>query len=216
MRQIKVFLADDHKILRDSLSMFLTHEADMIVIGEASNGQEAFSRILQLVPDVAVIDISMPQLNGIDLCIKLKQEKPEIKLVILSMHKTESYIAKALNAGVNAYVLKDNALEELLSAIRSVDEGRMFLSPDLVEMVVSGYLNEKPTGTNSEADSISVREREVVQLLAEGLNNKEVADRLNLSVKTVETHRANIMKKLGLKNIADLVLYAVRNQLIQV
>lgn len=216
MEEIKLFLADDHKILRDSLKLFLSHEQDMAVIGEASNGLEAYTGIMNLKPDVAIIDISMAQLNGLDLCLKLKQEVPEIHLIVLTMHKSEQHVYKALNIGVSGYVLKDNAIEDLVHAIRTVHSGRMFLSPDLLSLVVGGYLNEGHIHPTFESDALSVREREILQLLAEGRSNKEVAESLHLSVKTVETHRANIMKKLGLKNIADMVLYAVRNHLIEV
>lgn len=216
MKKIRVFLADDHKILRESLRLYLSHEADIEVVGEAPDGLEAYSGILAIMPDIVILDISMPKLNGLDLCSKLKQEHPAIKVIILSMHKGENSIHKALNIGVNGYVLKDNALEDLTNAIRTVWNGKMFISQDLIEMVVNGYIQEGGKKAGSEAEVLSIREREILQLLAEGLSNKEVADELHISIKTVETHRANIMKKLGLKNIADLVLYAVRNQLIEI
>ncbi len=216
MKKISVFLADDHKILRESLKLYLSQEPEIEVVGEAADGLEAYSAILALNPDIAILDISMAKLNGLDLCIKLKQEKSDLKVIILSMHKTESYIYKALNIGVNGYVLKDNALEDLMNAIRTVWDGRMFISQDLIEMVVSGYVSEGTRKTTFESEILSVREREILQMLAEGRSNKEVADGLHISIKTVETHRAHIMKKLGLKNIADLVLYAVRNQLIEI
>ena len=216
MKKISVFLADDHKILRESLKLYLSQEPEIEVVGEASDGLEAFDAIMRLKPEIAILDISMAKLNGLDLCLKLKQEFGDLKVIILSMHKAESYIYKALNIGVNAYVLKDNALEDLMNAIRSVWAGRMFISQDLLEMVVSGYVGDGGRKVSYEADGLSVREREIMQMLAEGRSNKEVADSLHLSIKTIETHRANIMKKLGLKNIADLVLYAVRNQLIDI
>lgn len=216
MKKISVFLADDHKILRESLKLYLSQEPEIEVVGEASDGLEAFDAIMRLKPEIAILDISMAKLNGLDLCLKLKQEFGDLKVIILSMHKAESYIYKALNIGVNAYVLKDNALEDLMNAIRSVWAGRMFISQDLLEMVVNGYIGDGGRKVSYEADGLSVREREIMQMLAEGRSNKEVADSLHLSIKTIETHRANIMKKLGLKNIADLVLYAVRNQLIDI
>lgn len=216
MKKIRVFLADDHKILRESLKLYLSQEPEIEVVGEASNGLDAYNAIIALNPDIAILDISMAQLNGLDLCMKLKQEQSDLKVIVLTMHKTESYIYKALNIGVNGYVLKDNALEDLMNAIKSVWEGRMFLSQDLLEIVVSGYVSEGVRKTTFESDILSIREREILQMLAEGRSNKEVADDLHLSIKTVETHRANIMKKLGLKNIADMVLYAVRNHLIEI
>lgn len=216
MKKIRVLLADDHKILRESLKLYLSQEPEIEVVGEAADGLEAYDAIMALNPDIAILDISMSKLNGLDLCLKLKHELPAIKIIILSMHKTESYIHKALNIGVNGYVLKDNALEDLMNAIRAVWNGKMFISQDLIEMVVSGYVHEGMKKAGFETEVLSIREREILQMLAEGRSNKEVADGLHISIKTVETHRANIMKKLGLKNIADMVLYAVRNQLIDI
>jgi DNA-binding NarL/FixJ family response regulator len=215
MKQIKVFLADDHKILRESLVILLSQQEDIEVTGEAADGVEALKGITELKPDIAVIDISIPRLNGIDLAARLNQELPETKIIILTMHKSEEFVAKALQAGVMGYVLKDNALEELMHAIKTVYQGKVFLSPGVTQLVVSGYLKGIPNGGYTKANLISTREREILQLLAEGKSNREISDLLSLSVKTVETHRANIMRKLGFKNIIDLVLYAVRNHIIE-
>lgn len=215
MKKIKVFLADDHKILRESLVILLSQQENIEVTGEAADGVEAFKGIVSLKPDIAVIDISLPKLNGIDLAARLHQELPETKVIILTMHKSEEFVARALQAGVMGYVLKDNALEELMLAIETVDQGDVFLSPSVTQLVVKGYLKGVPGGGYAKTDPISTREREVLQLLAEGKSNREISDLLSLSVKTVETHRANIMRKLGFKNIIDLVLYAVRNHIIE-
>lgn len=215
MKKIKVFLADDHKILRQSLVILLSQQDDIEVIGEAADGVEAFKSILSLKPDIAVIDISIPKLNGIDLAVKLKQESPETKIIILTMHKSEEFVIMALQAGVKGYVLKDNALEELIQSIETVDQGNIFLSQGVTQLVVNGYLKSIPNGEGTKSNPISSREREILQLLAEGKSNKEISDILSLSIKTVETHRANIMRKLGFKNIIDLVLYAVRNHIIE-
>lgn len=216
MEKIKVFLADDHKILRDSLVILLSRKENIEVVGECGNGQEAFRLISELHPDVAVLDISMPELNGLELAAKLKAEQPDVRCVILTMHKTEEYVARALVAGVRGYVLKDNALEELIACIDAVYAGKVFLSKDVTGFVVDGFIsNIKNDSAPYQAEPVSAREREVLQLLAEGKSNKDISTELNLSIKTVETHRANIMHKLNLRNIADLVLYAVRNHIIE-
>lgn len=215
MEKIKVFLADDHKILRESLVILLSQKEDIQVIGEASEGQEAYRKINELKPEIAVLDISIPQLNGLDLAAKLRSELPKVKVVILTMHKAEEFVTKALLTGVKGYVLKDNALEELITCIEAVHRGKVYLSEDVTQFVVDGFIkNLQGTGLSQE-EGISAREREVLQLLAEGQSNKEISVSLNLSIKTVETHRANIMRKLGFRNITDLVLYAVRNHIIE-
>lgn len=214
MEKIKVFLADDHKILRESLVILLSQKENIQIVGEAGDGQEAYRKITELKPDVAVLDISIPRLNGLDLAVRLKNELPEVRTVILTMHKTEEYVTRALCSGVRGYVLKDNALEELIECIETVSAGKMFLSQDVTGFVVDGFLSGL-RDTGFQAEGISSREREIVQLLAEGKSNKDISEELNLSVKTVETHRANIMRKLGLRNLADLVLYAVRNHIIE-
>ena len=215
MKKIRVFLADDHKILRESLVILLSRHEDIEVVGEAADGQEAYEKIMKLRPDIAVLDISIPRLNGIDLAFRLEQEAPEIRVVILTMHKSEEFVTKALQAGVKGYVLKDNALEELIECIETVYDDNVFLSNSVTKLVVHGFVNGLREKDDVQTETISSREREVMQLLAEGQSNKDISAALNLSIKTVETHRANIMHKLGLKNIADLVLYAVRNHMIE-
>lgn len=211
---IKVFLADDHKILRESLIFLLRQESDLEVIGEAADGHRAIEEIMRLKPDIAILDISLPQLNGLEVAARLKKEDPAIKIIILTMHKNEDFVARAYQLKVDGYVLKDNALEELLKSIRIVQAGGIYLSSDITATVVAGFVaNFNQKGGKTEL--ISSREREIVQLLAEGNSNKDIAQLLNLSIKTVETHRSNIMHKLGLKNITDLVLYAVRNHFIE-
>lgn len=215
MKKIKVFIADDHKILRESLVILLSQEDNIEVIGEAADGQEAFSKIIRLKPDIAILDISIPQLNGLDLAAKLKQEMTDIKIIILTMHKSEDFVTRALCLGVKGYVLKENALEELLQCIKTVYNNKMFLSQNITELVVNGFIKDCQKKNNSETEVMSTREREILQLLAEGATNKDISCTLNLSIKTVETHRANIMRKMGFRNIADLVLYAVRNHIIE-
>ncbi len=215
MNKIRVFLADDHKILRESLVILLSQKENIEVVGAAGDGLEAYRKILEIKPNIAVLDISIPHLNGLDLAEKLKAEMPEVKVVILTMHKSGDFVSKALSAGVRGYVLKDNALEELIECIELVSERKIYLSQDITGIVVEGYVNKNREIADAGENSVSTREKEILQLLAEGKSNKEISDLLNLSIKTVETHRANIMRKLGFHNITDLVLYAVRNHLIE-
>lgn len=215
MHNTTVYLVDDHKILRESLIYLLRQEASLEVIGEAADGHDAYRDILRLKPDIAILDISIPSLNGLDLAAKLKQELPELRIIILTMHKTEEFVARAYSLGVSGYLLKDNALEELLKCIRCVVEGKTYLSEDLFHTVIHGFVTHHQKEGGTVPETITTREREIVQLLAEGCSNRDIADKLNLSVKTVETHRANIMKKMGFRSITDLVLYAVRNHMIE-
>lgn len=215
MSKIRVFLADDHKILRESLVILLSQKDNIEVVGAAGDGQEAYRKILELQPDIAVLDISIPRLNGLDLAERLRTELPGVKVVILTMHKSGEFVSKALCAGVRGYVLKDNALEELIECIELVYTNKIYLSQDITGIVVEGFVHNSRDGAESGESAISSREREILQLLAEGKSNKDISDLLNLSIKTVETHRANIMRKMNFKNITDLVLYAVRNHIIE-
>lgn len=215
MSKIRVFLADDHKILRESLVILLSQKDNIEVVGAAGDGQEAYRKILELQPDIAVLDISIPRLNGLDLAERLRTELSGVKVVILTMHKSGEFVSKALCAGVRGYVLKDNALEELIECIELVYTNKIYLSQDITGIVVEGFVHNSRDGAESGENAISSREREILQLLAEGKSNKDISDLLNLSIKTVETHRANIMRKLSFKNITDLVLYAVRNHIIE-
>lgn len=215
MSKIQVFLADDHKILRESLVILLSQQENIEVVGAAGDGQDAYRQILELKPDIAVLDISIPRLNGLDLAEKLKTELPEVKVVILTMHKSGEFVSKALCAGVRGYVLKDNALEELIECIELVYAHKIYLSQDITGIVVEGFVHNSRETIDTGECAISSREREILQLLAEGKSNKYISDLLSLSIKTVETHRANIMRKLGFKSITDLVLYAVRNHIIE-
>lgn len=214
MQKIKVFIAEDHTILRQSLVILLARQENIQVVGEAADGQEAYRKIIGLRPDIAILDISLPLLNGIDLAAKLRQEAAGVHMVILTMHKSEEFVTRALRAGVRGYVLKDNALEELIKCIETVYHGNIYLSESVTQLVVDGFIRNAPE-ESPEEEAISAREREILQLLAEGKSNKDISSLLNLSIKTVETHRANIMRKLGLKNVVSLVLYAVRNHIIE-
>ncbi len=215
MDKTRILIADDHKILRELLVSYLEQKETFEVVGEAADGHEALKEAIRLLPDVVILDISLPMLNGLDVAMKLKSEAPGIKVIILTMHKSEEFVRKAFEAGVAVYLLKENAPEELLQAIEVVVQGGAYISNKITSMVISGFLAGQ-SKKQDDADQISTREREILQLLAEGYSNKEIAETLNLSLNTVETHRFNIMRKLGLHSIVDLVLYAIRNHIIEV
>jgi DNA-binding NarL/FixJ family response regulator len=210
----RVLIAEDHAILRDGLRALLTTSADLEVVGEADNGREAIRQIGILKPDLVIMDLTMPGTNGIDAIREVKRRYPQMKVLTLTVHKTEEYIRTALQAGTNGYVLKETTHAELLIAIRSVMAGKTYLSPGVSERVISGYLNggtEDQPATSS--DSLTQREREVLKLVAEGMPNKKIALYLSISIKTVEKHRANLMKKLNLHNASALTSYAIENGL---
>jgi DNA-binding NarL/FixJ family response regulator len=208
-------VADDHKILRELLISYLKQKETFEVVGEAADGHEALKEAIRLLPDVVILDISLPMMNGLDVAMQLKSEAPGIKVIILTMHKSEEFVRKAFEAGADVYLLKENAPEELLQAIEVVVQGGAYISDKITPMVISGFLAGQ-SKKQDDADQISTREKEILHLLAEGYSNKEIAETLNLSQNTVETHRFNIMRKLGLHSIVDLVLYAIRNHIIEV
>lgn len=213
MRKISILVADDHQILRDLLVNLLKSKENLEVISEAADGYQALQEALRLQPDLVILDISLPKLNGIEVAKQLKNQAPAIKTIILTMHKSEDFVRSAYQAGVRAYLLKENALEELLHAIEVVINGGIHISDQIAPLIISGLLENPSAGQGEEM--ITTREREVMQLLAEGYSNKEIAGILTISLKTVETHRANIMKKLNFRSITDLVLYAVRHHIIE-
>lgn len=214
---IRVLIADDHQIVRDGLKSMLAKSLDVEVVGEAENGREAVSLARELGPDVVVMDIGMRELNGIDATRQIVDELAGTKVIALSMHSDRRYVSEMLAAGASGYLLKDGAFDELASAIRAVADGRAFLSQGVADTVLEDYrrqLSGSPqTAPAGSARPLSGREREVLQLIAEGLSTKEIAARLHLSVKTVETHRRQIMEKLGIYNVAGLIKYAVREGL---
>lgn len=208
--KIKIFLADDHKILRESLIMLLGQESDIEVVGEAQDGIAAEEEVMKKDVDVLILDISMPKRSGTDVAKNLRQ-LPDLKIIFLTMHKSEEILAEAFMNGAKGYVLKENAFEELIKAIHSVMENKIYVSSLLAPTLLHGFLeNEK------KENALSIREREVLKLIAEGYSNKEISNMLMISIKTVETHRASIMRKNNFKNITELVLYAARNHLIEI
>jgi DNA-binding NarL/FixJ family response regulator len=215
MSKIRVLVADDHGIVRKGLRFVLERQDDLEVIGEASDGREAVRICEQASPNVVVMDIAMPQLNGLDAAAQIVRHSPEIKVIILSMHAGEDYLVRALNSGVKAYLLKDSAELDLVRAVRAVAQGSSFFSPAIAQLLAEDYTRQlQQRGLQDSYALLTEREKEVLQLLAEGKSNKEVATALNVSPYTVETHRTHIMQKLDLHNTAEVVLYAVRKKII--
>ena len=215
MKSIRVLLADDHKLIRAGLVLVVQQQPDLSVIGEADDGRQAVQLVESLKPDVVVMDIGMPNLNGIEAARQITASRPDTAVVILSMHADEGYVLRALKAGARAYLLKDSATTDLVQAIRAVVEGKSFFSPAVSKVLLQDYMRKlRRSGAEDSYDLLSPREREVLQLVAEGKSNKEVANLLNLSTYTVETHRAKIMQKLNLKGVPELILYAVRKGII--
>lgn len=215
MTLIRVLLADDHTLIRAGLRMVVVSQPDFTVVGEASDGREAVALAEQLKPDVVVMDIGMPSLNGIEACRQIHDSLLGTQVIMLSMHSDEGYVLRALKAGAKGYMLKDSAEADLASAIRAVTAGKSFFSPAVSKILLEDYMRKlKRTGAEDSFDLLSPREREVLQLVAEGKSSKEVANLLSLSVYTVETHRAKVMQKLNLHNIPELILYAVRKGVI--
>jgi len=215
MTSIRVVLADDHTLIRAGLRMVVTSQPDLTVIGEANDGREALAMADKLKPDVVVMDIGMPSLNGIEACRQIHNSLPKTQVVMLSMHSDEGYVLRALKAGARGYLLKDSAEADLANAIRAVVAGKSFFSPAVGKVLLEDYMRKlERTGAEDSFDLLSPREREVLQLVAEGKSSKEIANLLGLSVYTVETHRANVMQKLNLHNIPELILYAVRKGVI--
>jgi DNA-binding NarL/FixJ family response regulator len=211
---IRILLADDHKIFRDGLRTLIDKETGMEVVAEAENGRKALKLAEKMAPNVIVMDVTMPDMNGIEATRKIMAELSHVKVIGLSMHSDRRFVLGMLEAGASGYLLKDCAFGELATAIRQVTTGHTYLSPSIADVVVKGYLN-KALATSLTAHTIlSPREREVLQLIAEGLSAKEIAAHINLSIKTVETHRRNIMGKLNMQSIAELTKYAIREGLV--
>nr|WP_312579766.1 response regulator transcription factor [Sedimentibacter sp.] len=212
--KIKIYLADDHKILRESLIMLMGQENDIEVVGEAQDGIVVEEEVPKKIVDVLILDISMPKRTGIDVAKNLLRQLPDLKIIFLTMHKSEEILAEAFSNGAKGYVLKENAFEELIKAIHTVMEDKVYVSSLLAPTLLHGFLeNEK---NEKKGNDLSAREREVLKLIAEGYSNKEISNMLMISIKTVETHRASIMRKNNFKNITELVLYAARNHLIEI
>lgn len=215
MAKLRLLLGDDHTLVRHGLRKILEEKSEWEVVGEAGDGREAVRQATTLRPDVAILDIGMPQLNGIEATRQIVKRSPETRVLILSMHAADAYVARALQAGAKGYLLKDSAGKDLISAVATVAAGKSFFSPAIAKLMLDDYVRRVADPTVIDKyDSLSDREREVFQLVAEGRSNKEVAELLAISVATVETHRARILEKLDVHNAAELVLYAVRRGII--
>lgn len=215
MRKTRVLLADDHQLMRSGVRLMLERETDLAVVGEACDGREAVALVKTLKPEVVVMDIGMPNLNGIEAARQMTAENPQLAIVMVSMHSDESYVLRALKAGARGYLLKDSAEADLIKAVHAVAGGKSFFSPAVSKLLLDDYVRKlKRSGTEDAYDLLTPREREVLQLIAEGKSNKDIANLLNLSVYTVESHRANLMEKLNLKGLPELILYAVRKGII--
>ena len=213
MKGARILIADDHEIVRHGLRRLLETQPGWEVCGEAANGREAVAKARQLKPDVAILDFGMPELNGAEATRQILQDSPRTEVMILTMHDAEPLIREVLEAGARGYVLKSDASRDLVAAVQALLAHKTFLSPAVSKLVVDGYLRGAEVETP--ADRLTPREREIVQLVAEGRSNKEIAATLNISIKTVEAHRSHIMQKLSLSSISELVRYAIRNKIVE-
>jgi DNA-binding NarL/FixJ family response regulator len=217
--KLRILIADDHEVVRRGLCALLQAHEGWEICAEAKDGREAIEKAGQLKPDIVILDVGMPNLNGLAATRQLTQHNPQCKVIVLTITDSDQVIREALDAGARGFVLKSDAARDLVSAVEALQLNRMFFTTRVNDMVLAGFLDKGHNGSNSEPPrlpKLTAREREVIQLLAEGKSSKEVACVLNLSTKTAETHRSNIMRKLGFHSIRDLVVYAVKNNIIQV
>ena len=215
MPPIRILLADDHTMVRDGLRALLEPQSDFAIVAEAADGRECIRLAEEFSPDIVMMDIAMPAMNGIEATRRIVADNPSVGVVILSMHQDESYVLQSLSAGAKGYLLKDSPREDIIEAIRSVAAGRPFLSRKVSRLLQEDYIAQlRSKGLDDSFDLLTDREREILQILAEGRANKEVASLLNISPTTVETHRGHILRKLSLHGTADLILYAVRKKII--
>jgi DNA-binding NarL/FixJ family response regulator len=211
----RILLVDDHEIVRKGLKSVLETRQDWEMVGEATTGREAVKMVADLKPDVVVMDISMPELNGLEAVRQIVKIAPRTEVLVLTMHESEDLVREVLEAGARGYLLKSDASRHLISAIEALRIHKPYLTSKVNEVILMGYLGGKPPKGETSGGRLTPREREIVQLLAEGLTNKEIASTLHISVKTAETHRTNIMRKLDLHSVSELVRYAVRNHIIE-
>ena len=206
---IRILVADDHGIVREGLCSLLKKQTDMKIVGEATDGRKALELVRELTPDIVVMDITMPSLNGVDATRQIIQESPKVKVIALSMHSSNMFVADMIKAGASGYLLKDCLFNELAEAIQVVYKGGIYLSPEVVSVVVSDYVNRLTKTSGSLLETLTNREREVLQLIGEGRNTKQIAKQLHLSTKAIEANRRKIMDKLHTNSVADLVRWAI-------
>ncbi len=215
MSKIRVFLADDHLLLREGVRSLLHKVPDIEVVGESGDGKEAVEKVEQLAPDVVLMDITMPGMGGLEATRQIKQQNPQVKVLILTIHDTSQYLSGMLNAGASGYVVKTTASDELIFAIRAVNQGDIYLYPSIARMLVEDYLQKVKTGEQRTSyEGLTPREWEILKSIAEDRKNKEIADLLGISVRTVQAHRTNLMDKLGARDRTELVKYAIRKGII--
>jgi len=215
MPQLRILLADDHTVVRQGLRKLLEQRPDWTVVAEAGNGRDAVTQAEQLKPDVAIVDVAMPLLNGIEATRQIVKRSPHTRVLVLTMHSDEAYMKQILKAGAKGYLLKDSADVDLIQAVAAVSQGKSFFSPGVARQMLDDYRHPAGAAIIDRFESLSDREREIFQLIAEGKANKEIAAILSISPSTVETHRARLMEKLDLHSAADIVLYAVRRGVIR-
>lgn len=216
MEKIKVLIADDHTILRQGIKALLDNQAGIEVIGEAKDGREALTLIERLLPDVILMDIAMPGLNGLEATRRIKKKFPGIKVLVLTMYTNEEYVFQILQAGANGYLVKETAFQDLISAIKAVHRDEAFMSPSISKKVINRYTQRVREANATTGDMLTTREREILQLIAEGSSSKKIAEALFISPKTVETHRTHIMDKLNIHNRTDLIKYAIRTGIVDI
>jgi len=211
----RIVIAEDHTILREGLRSLLSSHPEFEIVGEAEDGREAIQCVEKFKPDLILTDLSMPRMNGIEAVQEIKRQNPQTKVLVLTVHKTEEYILSALKAGADGYLLKDSTHVELVMAVKKVLSGKPYISPEVSEKVIEGYLEgRKRVRSKTSYETLTSREREILKLIAEGYKNKEIADDLCISVKTVEKHRANLMEKLNLHNVQALTAFAIEKGLV--
>lgn len=214
MDRMRILIADDHAIVREGLHTLLEAQPDIEVVGEATNGEEAVKNTKELQPDIILMDITMPGLNGLEATRQIRQDSPQVKVLALTMHESDEYFFKFLEAGAAGYFVKGGSSSELISALHTVWRGDVFLYPTMAKKLLSDYLQRVKAGQDKDYDGLTKREMEILKLIAEGYTNQEIADRLVISITTVQTHRAHIMAKLGLRSPAELIKYALRHGLV--
>jgi two-component system response regulator NreC len=218
LKKLRILLADDHGLVRRGARAILQAQRDWKVVGEAANGREALEKAVKLKPDVLVADISMPELDGIEVTRQIRESLPEIKVLVLTMHESEHMVRRALQSGANGYLLKTDIVDYLPKAVKAIADNKRFLTPKICDIVLQSFLNagNRSQEEKSASPRLTPRELEIIRLLAEGKSNKELSTQLGITVRTVETHRSKIMLKLGLHSLAELIHYAMRNEIISV